>query len=107
MISFGGVYICRSDLLCASHSGTAQRGVTTAGDADCLGHRPIVDGVAQAFVWQSYNTVNERALAFGSGLVNLGLIPVIDNMRMVALYLKNCPDWVICEQVSTRSHGVL
>ncbi len=76
-----------------------QAGVLKSGDGPCLGHRPVVDGVAGDYVWQSYVQVNARARSFGSGLSNLSLIPVVDGMRMVAFYMKNRPEWVIAEQV--------
>jgi long-chain acyl-CoA synthetase len=55
-----------------------------------LGHRPVVDGVAQAFVWQSYTQVLDRVTNFGAGLSHLGLVP----KRNFGIFSVNRPEWV-------------
>ena len=33
-----------------------------------------------------------------TGMMELEMIPRVDNMRMLAFYLKNCIEWVVAEQ---------
>jgi long-subunit acyl-CoA synthetase (AMP-forming) len=40
-----------------------------------------------------------RAQNFGSGLMSMGLSPGVHSM--VGIYARNCPEWVIAEQVGT------
>ncbi|KAJ3338251.1 hypothetical protein HDU91_001274 [Kappamyces sp. JEL0680] len=71
-------------------------GVTIAGDRNFLGHRPIVKGVAQPYVWQSYNQVYARIKNLGSALINRGYSPE----ENVGLFSINRPEWVISEYAS-------
>eukprot|EP00299_Pterocystis_sp_00344_P018298 c9140_g1_i1.p1 GENE.c9140_g1_i1~~c9140_g1_i1.p1 ORF type:complete len:685 (-),score=162.54 c9140_g1_i1:51-2105(-) len=77
-----------------------NRGVAINPEGNCLGYRPIVNGVAQNFVWYSYKQVAARRDAVASGLVHLNLIPAhsTDGMRKLGLFSKNRPEWVIFEQ---------
>mmetsp|Transcript_27469 Transcript_27469/g.43279 ORF Transcript_27469/g.43279 Transcript_27469/m.43279 type:complete len:709 (-) Transcript_27469:102-2228(-) len=49
------------------------------------------------YQWATYTQFYERAQDFGAGLMQLGLLPKVDGMRLLAMYLKNCPEWVIAE----------
>ncbi|ORZ39192.1 hypothetical protein BCR44DRAFT_41242 [Catenaria anguillulae PL171] len=61
------------------------------GSRPYLGHRPIVDSVAQPYVWQTYAQVRERVANVGSGLIAKGLAPE----SIVGIYSINCPEWLI------------
>ena len=117
----GSIYrsvLCKNELMEKLSTGQEtgyevfQKGVQTAGDGDCMGRRQVtmLDGkpVAGPFVYESYNTVNQRIIKFSSGLVVLGLIPHTPGsdgtgpMRLLALYMKNRPEWIIAEQACFR-----
>ncbi|KAI8919305.1 hypothetical protein DFJ77DRAFT_487409 [Powellomyces hirtus] len=72
------------------------RGMKESGDQPYLGHRPINDGVAGAYVWQSYNEVYTRVKNLGSAFAKRGL----KADSMVGLFSINRPEWVIAEQAS-------
>ncbi|CAE8732463.1 unnamed protein product [Polarella glacialis] len=68
-----------------------------------LGYRPKgADGVAQPYVWSTYEEVGKRADLFGSGLIALDLCPakpdpeVLDR-GMLGFYSKNRMEWVVAE----------
>ncbi|KAF1334298.1 Long-chain-fatty-acid-coa ligase, partial [Globisporangium splendens] len=69
-------------------------------DLPCFGTRPIVNGEAQAYVWVTYAQVYSRVVNAGSGMMHLGLLPKVDTSRMIAIYMKNCMEWVIAEQAA-------
>eukprot|EP00164_Ancoracysta_twista_P000625 GFYU01000829.1.p1 GENE.GFYU01000829.1~~GFYU01000829.1.p1 ORF type:complete len:682 (-),score=271.98 GFYU01000829.1:229-2274(-) len=77
-----------------------QRGVTLAGNRNCLGYRPIDEqGNAGAFVWESYTKIYDRVLNFGSGLLKEGLVnETSDKKKFLALWSKNRKEWVVAEQ---------
>ena len=58
----------------------------------CLGWR---NTQLLPFQWVTYDEVLLRAQNFGCGLLNMGLRPG-ENTR-VAIFAKNCPEWVIAE----------
>ncbi|KAF9574845.1 Long chain acyl-CoA synthetase 7 peroxisomal [Mortierella alpina] len=58
-----------------------------------LGHRPIVDNVAQPYEWLSYPRVQERVANFGAGLIHLGL-RVDSNFGIFSI---NRPEWTMSE----------
>lgn len=61
----------------------------------------IPQGKAAPYVWQSYEEVARRVDNLASGLMQEDLVPLTpDKMRLLGIYLKNCPEWVIAEQVS-------
>jgi long-chain acyl-CoA synthetase len=74
-----------------------QRSALVGPERPCLGHRPVVQGVAGAYVWQTYRQVYERALAFGAGLKHLKVcVPnTHDGLVSVGFYSKNTPSYVI------------
>uniref|UniRef100_K3WUV8 AMP-dependent synthetase/ligase domain-containing protein n=1 Tax=Globisporangium ultimum (strain ATCC 200006 / CBS 805.95 / DAOM BR144) TaxID=431595 RepID=K3WUV8_GLOUD len=69
-------------------------------DLPCLGTRPIVNGEAQAYVWVTYAQVYTRVVNAGSGMMRLGLLSMVDTSRMIAIYMKNCMEWIIAEQAA-------
>lgn len=71
------------------------------GPRPCLGHRPIVDGVAQPFQFLSYNEVAETVNHVGSGYTNLGLKPK-DKIGVIG---PNTPEWMMAMQVCDRTVG--
>ncbi|KAI8848064.1 hypothetical protein BC829DRAFT_427760 [Chytridium lagenaria] len=58
------------------------QGVKKAGNKPFLGHRPIINGVAGPYVWQSYNEIFKRVKNLGAGLLKRGLTPN-SNARVV------------------------
>ena len=67
-----------------------RRGVSIDGDHNCIGYRPIVDGIAQDFTFftyvspvvvmvYSYNETNEMIRALGSALKEKNLVPENDD----------------------------
>ncbi|KDO34847.1 hypothetical protein SPRG_00908 [Saprolegnia parasitica CBS 223.65] len=68
-------------------------------DANFLGHRPLdANGEAGAYVWASYATVYARVQAFASGLLHEQLLaPTPDGLRVLCVYMKNCPNWIVAE----------
>lgn len=68
-------------------------GVRHSGDKPFLGRRPIVNGTAQAFVFETYNTVYDKVKSIGSGLKSLG----VEVEAKIGLYSINRPEWVIAE----------
>eukprot|EP00993_Chasmostoma_nieuportense_P003766 NODE_446_length_2227_cov_20.143810_g414_i0.p1 GENE.NODE_446_length_2227_cov_20.143810_g414_i0~~NODE_446_length_2227_cov_20.143810_g414_i0.p1 ORF type:complete len:707 (+),score=132.48 NODE_446_length_2227_cov_20.143810_g414_i0:63-2183(+) len=79
---------------------TFQRGVRLSGGRPCLGRK-----AGFGFEWESYSQINVRMAAFGSGLRNLDLVPFVEGtaqtapfFRMLAIFCKNCVEWVIAEQ---------
>ncbi|KAF9414824.1 hypothetical protein BGZ94_000276 [Podila epigama] len=68
-------------------------GVRLSEGSAFLGHRPIVNGVPQAYQWQSYAKVQERATNFGAGLVHLG----VTNQANFGIFSINRPEWTMSE----------
>ncbi|KAI8599176.1 hypothetical protein EDD21DRAFT_380523 [Dissophora ornata] len=68
-------------------------GVHRSGGGDFLGHRAVVDGVPQDYVWQSYPKVHERITNFGAGLSHLGLVP----KQNFGIFSINRPEWTMSE----------
>ncbi|KAI9221858.1 hypothetical protein BC828DRAFT_54634 [Blastocladiella britannica] len=61
------------------------------GDRDFLGHRPIVDGVAQPYAWESYNNSRLRSVNIGSALVHHGIAAE----TKIGILSVNCPEWIL------------
>ncbi|KAG0006567.1 hypothetical protein BGZ65_006565 [Modicella reniformis] len=68
-------------------------GVLRAEGGHFIGHRPIVDGVPQGYVWESYAQVNDRVTNFGAGLSHLGLAP----KQNFGIFSINRPEWTMSE----------
>ncbi|CAO3569911.1 unnamed protein product [Mortierella alpina] len=68
-------------------------GVQRSEGGEFLGHRPIVDNIAQPYEWLSYTRVQERVANFGAGLVQLGL-KVDSNFGIFSI---NRPEWTMSE----------
>lgn len=68
-----------------------------------LGHRPVVDGkVANFFTWMTFGEIEIQSKHLGSGILNNELAPVRSefqdyNLKMVAVYSKNSPEYVILD----------
>jgi hypothetical protein len=72
-----------------------RRGATKFPQNPCLGARVVLpSGERGEYFWQSYETVQKRFLAFGSGLLNYGLA----KGDHLGIYSINNPEWVIAEQ---------
>ncbi|GFN86278.1 long-chain-fatty-acid--coa ligase 5 [Plakobranchus ocellatus] len=74
-----------------------QRGLRLSGDKPCLGWKPTP---SSPYTWMTYQQVNDRAVAFGAGLVHLGLQPV--NETRVGIYSQNRPEYIIADQAFFR-----
>ena len=72
-----------------------KHGLAVGGDRLCLGRRPVVDGKAQPFVWETFEQVHKRILNAGSALAFRGLT----KGSKVGVFSINRPEWVISEQV--------
>ncbi|CAG8624931.1 16692_t:CDS:2, partial [Racocetra fulgida] len=63
------------------------------GGGKFLGRRPIDNGVAKPYVWQTYSEVQQRVANFGSGLCKLGL----KTKEFLGFFSINTPEYVIAE----------
>jgi len=80
-----------------------KKGVAAAGDRPCLGHRPMTNGVAGPYVWQTYKEVLQRILNLGSALAGRGL----KKGSIVGVFSINRPEWLIIEGVCNAFGYVL
>ncbi|KAF9204225.1 hypothetical protein BGZ49_005567 [Haplosporangium sp. Z 27] len=80
---------------CSSGGSTKERASVKkrVDGSDFLGHRPNVEGVFQAYEWQTYAKIQERVTNFGAGLFHLGLAPG----HNFGIYSVNRPEWTISE----------
>lgn len=62
-------------------------------------------GEAGDYVWMTYWEANQQAKEFAGGLMKNDMIPVVDGMRMLALFSKNRTEWAIAEQAMFRQGG--
>ncbi|OQR92922.1 Long-chain-fatty-acid--CoA ligase [Achlya hypogyna] len=64
-----------------------------------LGHRPIdANGIAGPYSWASYAEAYARVQHVAAGLIHENLLaPTPDNLRLLCVYMKNCPDWIVVE----------
>ncbi|KAJ3060907.1 hypothetical protein HDU98_003142, partial [Podochytrium sp. JEL0797] len=70
------------------------RGVEIAGDHPFLGTRPITNGIAGPYIWQTYAETFQRVKNFGSGLHEfVSSIPV-----RFGIFSINRAEWIIVEQ---------
>ncbi|EQC41427.1 hypothetical protein SDRG_01395 [Saprolegnia diclina VS20] len=74
-----------------------------------LGHRPIdADSNAGPYEWQSYEQVYARVQNFASGLAHEGLVaPTADGHKMLSIYMRNRPEWVIAQFAAFYAHGFI
>lgn len=70
------------------------------GNNPCFGKRPIVNGVAGPFVWQSFNEVAARRNNVAGAMVKYG----IKTKENVGLYSINRMEWVIAEYACYRQN---
>lgn len=68
-------------------------GVQRSEGGPFLGHRPVVDNVAQPYEWMSYSRVQERVTHFGAGLAQLGLAKDPN----FGIFSINRPEWTMSE----------
>ncbi|ORY50230.1 acetyl-CoA synthetase-like protein [Rhizoclosmatium globosum] len=73
------------------------RGVQIAGDLPFLGTRPVTNGLAGPFIWQTYNEVFKRVRNLSSGLLTF---PSISSgiPASIGLFALNRAEWIIAEQ---------
>ncbi|CCD25177.1 medium-chain fatty acid-CoA ligase FAA2 NDAI_0E03600 [Naumovozyma dairenensis CBS 421] len=71
---------------------------------DCLGVRtfdPVKNEYSNQYYWESYQTVNDRSQAFGSGLLSLVNTkrgkPLRSNDFIVSILSHNTPEWIIAD----------
>ncbi|KAI8575419.1 hypothetical protein K450DRAFT_261931 [Umbelopsis ramanniana AG] len=74
-----------------------------AGDRDFLGVRPILNGVAQPYEWQSHNAVKRRIENYAKGLQKLGL----GRQESLGVYGVNRPEWTMTEQACYRKAFII
>ncbi len=72
-----------------------------------LGHRPIdSEGNPAPYVFESYEETARRVDHLASALVHEDLCPpTADGLRLLGLYMKNCPEWVIADQAAFALHA--
>ncbi|CAM9796625.1 unnamed protein product, partial [Phaeothamnion confervicola] len=85
-----------------------RAGAAAHPDAGCLGHREVDSrGAATPYVFQTYHEVEERVDHFAAGLEHGGLTPRnADGMKLLGLYSRNRPEWIIAEQAAF-CHGAV
>ncbi|KAF0449735.1 acetyl-CoA synthetase-like protein [Gigaspora margarita] len=77
-------------------------GISESGGGNFLGRRPIVNGVAQPYVWQTYSEVQQRVANFGSGLCKLGL----KSKNILGFFSINTPEYVIADLACNKYNFV-
>ncbi|KAF0683808.1 Aste57867_24192 [Aphanomyces stellatus] len=83
-----------------------QRSVRKFPKSAFLGHRPIVNGVAGDYVWETYEDVYARVKDYGAGLVaNKMMEPTKDGKRVICIYMKNRPEWLMSQYAAMFSGG--
>jgi len=97
-LSLFGCYTCYE---------TFRRGVQNSPQRPCLGYRAIDgDGNASPYIWYSYTQVAERINNLAAGLKHEGLLPPNeDGMKLLAIYMKNRPEWILSEQACYANGG--
>lgn len=65
----------------------------------CLGYRAVsTTGFATPYIFSSYTEVVARVDCVAAGLDKLDLVPPNDTgLKLLGLYLPNCPEWIISE----------
>eukprot|EP00618_Florenciella_parvula_P031532 CAMPEP_0119467888 /NCGR_PEP_ID=MMETSP1344-20130328/1878_1 /TAXON_ID=236787 /ORGANISM="Florenciella parvula, Strain CCMP2471" /LENGTH=682 /DNA_ID=CAMNT_0007500301 /DNA_START=61 /DNA_END=2109 /DNA_ORIENTATION=+ len=78
-----------------------RRGATINPDGACLGWRPIdSEGVAGPYVFMSYDETTARIDALATSMGRRNMLPPseeTEGMKLLAVYAKNRPEWVIAE----------
>eukprot|EP00752_Nemacystus_decipiens_P010605 g9443.t1 len=85
-----------------------RRGVSVNPDGPCLGRREVdSEGNPTPYIFETYLEVEERIDHFAAGLEQEGLTPPNpDGMKLLALYSRNRPEWVIAEQATFAHSGL-
>ncbi|KAH9101957.1 hypothetical protein LEN26_015612 [Aphanomyces euteiches] len=85
-----------------------QRSVRKFPKHPFLGHRPVVNGVVGDFVWQSYEEAYERIQNFAAGIQHEKMMePTSDGQRLLCLYMKNRPEWLIAQYGALYAGGYI
>eukprot|EP00882_Tetradesmus_deserticola_P012274 GHRQ01013008.1.p1 GENE.GHRQ01013008.1~~GHRQ01013008.1.p1 ORF type:complete len:205 (+),score=31.64 GHRQ01013008.1:261-875(+) len=90
-------------------SGPALPGVTTLFDSfrnscerwpssRCLGHRPVVDGIAQPYKFITYAQAQDQTTLIASAFKSLGL----KRCDKICILGSNCPEWMLAMQACNR-----
>lgn len=66
-----------------------------------MGYRPIDDaGVPGPYLFHTYAEVADMIDQLAGGIQKENLMPpTADNLRLLGIFLKNCPEWVVAEHV--------
>ncbi|KAJ3024570.1 UNVERIFIED_CONTAM: Long-chain-fatty-acid--CoA ligase 1 [Siphonaria sp. JEL0065] len=73
------------------------RGIEIGGDNPFLGTRPVTNGLAGPYIWQTYNEVYKRVRNLGSGLMSR-FPPTKDDPPHIGIFALNRAEWIIVEQ---------
>jgi len=92
---------CRSTYESFRHGGMVNPG------GACLGWRPVDSaGIAGPYVWVTYAEALARVDALHAAFAARGaLASNEDGMPLLAIYMKNCPEWVLAEQACFAGRG--
>jgi len=83
----------------------------TYADVNCLGTREkLPNGTLGEYKWKTYKTAYENMKKAGSAILNLNLAPIVKekgypDLRMVAIYAKNCEEWVTID-IACSLYGI-
>eukprot|EP00803_Ostreobium_quekettii_P005717 evm.model.scf_27.6 EVM.evm.TU.scf_27.6 scf_27:41716-47095(+) len=75
-----------------------ESSVAQYGAANCLGHRPVVNGAPQDYVWWTYKETGAKVAALGSALQELG----VPAGAKLSVFGANCPEWMLAIQACNR-----
>eukprot|EP00244_Chara_vulgaris_P012465 TRINITY_DN6564_c0_g1_i7.p1 TRINITY_DN6564_c0_g1~~TRINITY_DN6564_c0_g1_i7.p1 ORF type:complete len:277 (-),score=55.31 TRINITY_DN6564_c0_g1_i7:404-1234(-) len=69
-------------------------------DNEMLGHRPVLDGQAQPYVWKKYREVKTIVDAIGSAFVHIGK----KTGDTIGIYGANSPEWIMAMEGIARQN---
>ncbi len=69
-------------------------------EGPCLGERRVDSyGTPSPYAFHTYSVVGKRIDHLASGLNHTSLVPPDScGLKLVGIYSRNCPEWVIAEQ---------
>ena len=76
-----------------------QKGLEISRHSKYLGHRPIKDGVAQDYIWETYQQVADHIENLSNALYHRGY----RKGAIIGIYAINCPEWIYVEQTCNAS----
>uniref|UniRef100_A0A7S2SDD9 Long-chain-fatty-acid--CoA ligase n=1 Tax=Rhizochromulina marina TaxID=1034831 RepID=A0A7S2SDD9_9STRA len=84
-----------------------RNGAMVSPGGACLGWRPLdPNGDAGPYVFMTYNEVLSRIDAVHNALVTRNALPPNeDGLRLLAIYSRNRPEWIVAEQACFASGG--